>query len=86
MDSKRKVSQVFSNNPQGSRLRRQPKTDIISAKLKTGKRGHNKLTGRGYILEFGAILEEENGRGVGGGVRIWLQSRCNVGYQMSVVY
>jgi len=25
MDSRRKVSQVFSNNPQGSRLRRQPK-------------------------------------------------------------
>jgi hypothetical protein len=26
MDSKRKVSQAFNNNPQGSRLREQPKT------------------------------------------------------------
>ena len=27
MDSERKVSQVFNNNPQGSRLRGRPKTD-----------------------------------------------------------
>jgi hypothetical protein len=27
MDSKRKVSQVFNNNPQGSRLKVRPKTD-----------------------------------------------------------
>jgi len=27
MDSKSKVSQIFKNNPQGSRLRGQPKTD-----------------------------------------------------------
>jgi hypothetical protein len=43
MDSKRKVSQVFNNNPQGSRLRGRPKTDggtvykriLINEKLKT---------------------------------------------------
>ena len=41
MDGKRKVSQVFNNNPQGSRLRGRPKTDggivykqiLIHAKL-----------------------------------------------------
>ena len=45
MGSKRKVSQVFNNNPQGSRLRGQPKNRwwncvqiLITAKLKTGKR------------------------------------------------
>ena len=46
MNSKRKVSQVLNNNPQGSRLRGRPKnrwwncvqTDIIYAKLRTGKR------------------------------------------------
>jgi hypothetical protein len=46
MDSKIKVSQVFSNNPQESRLRGQPKTDVgtvckqilIDSKLKTGQR------------------------------------------------
>jgi hypothetical protein len=27
MDTKRKVSQVLNNNPQGSRLRERPKTD-----------------------------------------------------------
>jgi hypothetical protein len=69
MDSKIKVSQVFNNNPQGSRLRGQPKTDIISTKLKTGKIGKKKLIGRRYILEFSAILEEEKG-GIGGSVRI----------------
>ena len=44
LDTKRKVSQVFNNNPQGSWLRGQPKTDsgtvykevLIDAKLKTG--------------------------------------------------
>jgi hypothetical protein len=48
MDSKIKLSDVFiNNNPQGSRLKRRPKIDggnvykqiLISAKLKTGKRG-----------------------------------------------
>jgi hypothetical protein len=46
MDSKRKVSQVFNNNPQGSRLRGRPKNRCwnfvqilirVYAKLKTGK-------------------------------------------------
>jgi len=44
MDSKGKVSQIFKNNPQGSRLRGRPKTDggtvykriLINADLKTG--------------------------------------------------
>jgi len=46
MNSKRKVSQVFNNNPQGSRLRGQPKTDgigykkiLINPKLHIEKRG-----------------------------------------------
>jgi hypothetical protein len=46
MDSERKVSKVFDNNPQGSRLRGRPKNRqwncvqmLINAKLKTGKRG-----------------------------------------------
>jgi len=45
MDCKRKVSQVFDNNPQGRRLTGRPKIDggtvyiqvLINAKLKTGK-------------------------------------------------
>jgi hypothetical protein len=45
MDSKRKGSQVFNNNPQGSRLRGRPKTGggifykqiLINAKLQVGK-------------------------------------------------
>jgi hypothetical protein len=48
MDSKRRVSQVFNNNPQGSRLIGRPKIDggimyeqvLIKAELKTGNRGH----------------------------------------------
>jgi len=47
MDSKRKVSQVFNKNPQGSRLRGRPKTNvgtgykqiIINAKLQIERRG-----------------------------------------------
>jgi hypothetical protein len=48
MDGERKVSQVFNNNPQGSRLRvRQKKTNggvvykqiLVNAKLQIGKRG-----------------------------------------------
>jgi len=47
VDSKRKVSQIFNNNPQGSRLRGRPKTDggivykqvLINAKLQIGMRG-----------------------------------------------
>jgi len=45
MSSKRKVSQVFNNNPQGSRVRGRPKTDggimhkqvSINEKLQIGK-------------------------------------------------
>jgi hypothetical protein len=43
MDSKRKASQVFKNNPQGSRLTGRPKKDetmykeiLINANFKTG--------------------------------------------------
>jgi len=46
MDSKRKVSQLFNNNPQGSRLRGRPKNrwwccvkQIINTKLHIGKGG-----------------------------------------------
>jgi len=54
MDSNRKVSQVFNNNPKGSRLGDDQKTDVgtvsqilIEAKLKTGKREQaTELTGR----------------------------------------
>ena len=74
MDSKRKVSQVFNSNPQGSWLRWHPKTDgeivykqiLINAKLQIGKRGQKtKLTGRSplrrwrFPLNYSAIKEEE---------------------------
>jgi len=49
MDSKRKVSRAFNNNPQGSRLRRRPPTKkycgvfyqqiLINSKLQIGRRG-----------------------------------------------
>jgi len=47
MDGKRKESQVFSNNPQGSRLRVRLNTDggivykqiFVNEKLQIGKRG-----------------------------------------------
>jgi hypothetical protein len=46
MDSKRKVSQAFDNNPQGSRLRttknqmvEMTANILIKAKLKTGRTG-----------------------------------------------
>ena len=50
MDGKGKVSQVFDNHPQGSRVKGQPNTDgrtlykqiLINAKLKTGKRSKNR--------------------------------------------
>jgi len=50
MASKRKISHVFYNNRQGSRLRGQPKTDGgivykqigINAKLQSGKSGKNR--------------------------------------------
>jgi len=55
MDGKTKVSLVFNDNPQESRLRGRPKAEdgtvskklIISAKLQTGKRGQKtEVTGR----------------------------------------
>jgi hypothetical protein len=55
MDSERKVSQEFNNNPKGSRPRGQKKEDggtvykeiLGDAKLKTGKRGQKtELNGR----------------------------------------
>jgi len=50
MDTTRKVSQVFNNNPQGSRLKGRQKADggtvykqiLIDVKLKTVKRGMGK--------------------------------------------
>jgi hypothetical protein len=50
MDNTRKVSQIFNNNPQGSRLKGRQKADggtvykqiLIDAKLKTVKRGTSK--------------------------------------------
>jgi hypothetical protein len=47
MDNKRKVPQVFNNNPQGSRIRGKPKhrwwncvqTGTINAKLQVGEKG-----------------------------------------------
>jgi hypothetical protein len=47
MDSKSKVSKVFNNNPQGSRLRDDQKADggivykqmLINVKFQSGKRG-----------------------------------------------
>jgi hypothetical protein len=55
MDSKRKVSQVFNNNVQGSRLRGRPNTNggtvyeqiLINGELKTGEKcQETELTGR----------------------------------------
>ena len=48
MDRKRKVSQVFNNNPEGSWQKGWPKTDdgtvckqiLIETKFKNGKTGH----------------------------------------------
>jgi hypothetical protein len=53
MDCKKRVSQVFSSNPQGRRLRGRPKIDggivykqiLINAKLKTGKTGKKNRAG-----------------------------------------
>jgi len=71
MDSKRKVSLVFSNNnPQGSRQTGRPKnrwwdcvqTDINSCKIKNWKeRSKTELIGRRQrsILECSAIEEEK---------------------------
>ena len=55
MDRKRKVGQIFNNNPQGNRTRGRPKTDggtvykqiLTDTKLRTGRRGQQtELTGR----------------------------------------
>jgi hypothetical protein len=73
IDGKTKVSQVFTNNPQESRLRRRPKTEggtmskniLISGKIKIGKRRQKKeVTGRSPLrrrisaLDCSAIEEE----------------------------
>ena len=53
MDSKRKVSQVINNYPQGCRLRGRPKQKqiLIDAKLKTGESGKkSELTRRSLTL------------------------------------
>jgi hypothetical protein len=60
MYSKRKVSRVFNNNPQGSRLRGRPKkTDggtaykqiLTDAKLKTGKIGQKNRVDWGQSIK-----------------------------------
>jgi hypothetical protein len=76
MEGKRKVYQVFNNNPQGSRLREQPKTDggttytdINKWNIENWKAGQKaELTGRSSLrrrrsaLDCGAI----QGGGEGG--------------------
>jgi len=72
MDSQRKVSHVFYNNLQGSRLRGQPKKHggtvylqiIINAKLQIGYRGQKtELTGRSPLRRQRSAMDC---RGVGG--------------------
>jgi len=66
MDSKRRVIQVFGNNPRGSRLRGRPKTDggivytqiLTNAKLQILKRGQKKeLTGRSSLRKRRSALD-----------------------------
>jgi hypothetical protein len=66
MESKSKVSQVFNNNPQVSRLRGRPKTDggivykqiLINAKLQIGKRGpRTELSGRSALRRGRCALD-----------------------------
>jgi hypothetical protein len=73
MDSKIKVSQVFNNNPQGSRLREGPKNIwwnykqiLINTKLQIGRKsqraeliGRSPVRRRGSALDCSAIEEEE---------------------------
>ena len=73
MFRKRKVSQLFKNNPHGSPLRQRPKMDgilykqvIINAKLQIGKRsqkaertGRSPLRRRRSAMDCSAIEEEE---------------------------
>jgi len=73
MDSRRRVSEVFNNNPQGSRLRGRPKnrwwncvqTDINKCKIANWKRGKKtEWTGRSPLrrrrstLDCSAVKEE----------------------------
>ena len=69
MDIKRKLSQVFLNNSQGSRLRGRPKNKLwncvqilIDTKWKTGKRGKKKtaLTGRSPLRRRTSALDMFN--------------------------
>jgi hypothetical protein len=66
MDSKRKVSHVFNNNPQGGRLKGRPKnrwsnfaqTDINTLKIKNWKRGQKtELNGRSPLRRRRMALE-----------------------------
>ena len=80
MDSERKASLVFKNNPQGSRLRGRPKNrwnsvqrDINKRKFKNWSGQETKLTGRiplrirRSVLDCTAIEEEEEEEEGGGG-------------------
>jgi hypothetical protein len=82
VDSNRKASQVFKNNPQGSRLGERPnnrwncvQTDINKCKFKNWSGLETELTGkiplrrRRYTLDCSAIEEEgeEEGEGEGEG-------------------
>jgi hypothetical protein len=66
MENKRTVSQVFNNNPQGSRPRGRPrnsagivyKQTLRSVKLTTGKKGKKtELTGKGPLRRRRSALE-----------------------------
>jgi hypothetical protein len=66
MDSTRRVSQVFNNNPQRRRLRGRPKTDggtvykqiLINPKLQIGKRGQKtEMTGRSPLTRLRSALD-----------------------------
>jgi len=66
MDSKRKVSQVFNNNPQGHRLRGRPKnrwwncvqTDINRCKIENWKeRSKIEMTGRSPLRSRRSALD-----------------------------
>ena len=66
MEGKSKASQVFNNNPRGSRLRGGPKTDdgilykqiLKNAKLQIGKRGQKtELTGRSALRRRRSALD-----------------------------
>ena len=66
MDNKRKLNQVFSNSPQGCRLRGRQKIDggtvykyiLLNTKLQIGKRGQKtELNGRSPLVRRRSALE-----------------------------